>query len=72
MTLNLPSTRCTAPVVEQLKEVLRTHPGTTEVRLKLMARDGTKVLKLDDRLRVSPSPALSADLKLLLGPGCLS
>ena len=31
--ITLPSTRCTPPVVEQLKEVLRTHPGTTEVRL---------------------------------------
>jgi DNA polymerase-3 subunit alpha len=71
VTVTLPSTRCTLPVVEQLKEVLRTHPGTTEVRLKLMARDGTKVLRLDDRLRVTPSPALSADLKHLLGPGCL-
>ena len=48
-----PSTRCTPPVVEQLKEVLRTHPGTTEVRLKLMARAGTTVLRLDDRLRVT-------------------
>ena len=32
--ITLPSTRCTPPVVEQLKEVLRTHPGTTEVRLR--------------------------------------
>ncbi len=71
VTVTLPSTRCTLPVVEQLKEVLRTHPGTTEVRLKLMARDETLVLRLDDRLRVTPSPALSADLKQLLGPGCL-
>ena len=45
VTINLPSTRCTPPVVEQLKEVLRTHPGTTEVRLKLMAREGTTVLQ---------------------------
>ena len=69
--MTLPSTRCTPPVVEQLKDVLRTHPGTTEVRLKLMARAGTTVLRLDDRLRVTPSPALYADLKHLLGPGCL-
>ncbi|KAJ1684010.1 hypothetical protein LUZ63_020750 [Rhynchospora breviuscula] len=71
VVVSLPSTRCTPPVVTQLKEVLGTHPGTTEVRLRLMARDGTKVLRLDDRLRVRPSAALSADLKQLLGPGCL-
>jgi DNA polymerase-3 subunit alpha len=69
--ITLPSTRCTPAVVEQLKEVLRTHPGTTEVRLKLVTRRGTQVLKVDDRLRVTSSPALSGDLKHLLGPGCL-
>jgi DNA polymerase-3 subunit alpha len=71
VVITLPSTRCTAPVVEQLKEVLGTHPGTTEVQLKLLARSATTVLKLDDRLRVTPTPALYADLKQLLGPGCL-
>jgi DNA polymerase-3 subunit alpha len=68
----MPLTRCTAPVVEQLKEILATHPGMSEVRLKLMARDSTKVMRLDDGLRVTPSPALFADLKQLLGPGCLT
>jgi DNA polymerase-3 subunit alpha len=71
VVISLPSTRCTAPVVEQLKEVLRTHPGMTEVQLRLLTRQATKVMRLDDRLRVTPSPALFADLKQLLGPGCL-
>ncbi|HEX7739995.1 MAG TPA: OB-fold nucleic acid binding domain-containing protein, partial [Marmoricola sp.] len=68
----LPATRCTPPVVEQLKDVLRTHPGVTEVRLLLKTRGSTKVLRLDDRLRVTSSPALIADLKHLLGPGCVA
>jgi DNA polymerase III subunit alpha len=72
VVINLPSTRCTPPVVGQLKDVLATHPGMTEVQLRLRARNGTTVLRLDDRLRVTPSPALFADLKHLLGPGCLS
>jgi len=71
VVISMPSTRCTAPVVEQLKEVLATHPGTTEVQLKLLSRDETLVMRLDDRLRVTPAPALFADLKQLLGPGCL-
>lgn len=29
-------------------------------------------LRLDNGLRVSPTPALMGDLKALLGPGCLS
>ncbi len=71
VVITLPATRCTGPVVEQLKEVLGTHPGMTEVRLKLLNRASITVLKLDDRLRVTPTPALFADLKQLLGPGCL-
>ena len=72
VVISLPSTRCTPPVVDQLRDVLATHPGLTEVRLRLLARSGTTVLRLDDGLRVSPSPALFADLKQLLGPGCLA
>ena len=72
VVISLPSTRCTGPVVEQLKDVLATHPGVTEVRLRLLTRNATKVMRLDDRLRVTPSPALFADLKQLLGPGCLT
>jgi DNA polymerase-3 subunit alpha len=72
VVINLPSTRVTGAVVEQLRDVLGTHPGVTEVRLRLLTRDATKVMRLDDKLRVTPSPALFADLKQLLGPGCLT
>jgi DNA polymerase-3 subunit alpha len=64
-------TRCVPPVVERLKEVLRTHPGPTDVHLRLLTGNRTKVLKLDDKLRVRPSPSLLADLKQLLGPACV-
>jgi DNA polymerase-3 subunit alpha len=72
VVITLPSTRCTPPVVDQLRDVLGTHPGVTEVRLRLMTRTATTVMRLDERLRVEPSPALFADLKALLGPNCLS
>jgi DNA polymerase-3 subunit alpha len=72
VVISLPSTRCTPPVVEQLKEVLGTHPGVTEVRLRLMTKTSTTVLRLEDRLRVTPSQSLFADLKALLGPSCLA
>ncbi|MGI8523130.1 MAG: DNA polymerase III subunit alpha [Nocardioides sp.] len=70
--VSLPSTRVTAHVVDALKDVLATHPGVTEVHLRLLGRGSTTVMRVDDRLRVTPSPALFADLKQLLGPGCLS
>jgi DNA polymerase III subunit alpha len=72
VVISLPSTRCTPPVVDQLRDVLGTHPGVTEVRLNLMTRTSTTVMRLDDRLRVAPTPALFADLKALLGPHCLT
>jgi DNA polymerase III subunit alpha len=64
--------RCVPPVVERLKEVLRTHPGPTEVHLRLLTGNRVKILRLDDKLRVRSSPSLLADLKQLLGPGCTS
>ena len=72
ITLALPATRCTPPVVDRLKDVLATHPGTTEVRLELQSGGRSTVLRLDERLRVTATPALMADLKELLGAGCLA
>ncbi len=63
--------RCIAPVVDRLREVLKTHAGPLEVHLRLQSGARTKVLKLDDKLRVRPSPSLVADLKQLLGPACV-
>jgi DNA polymerase-3 subunit alpha len=72
VVISLPVARCTPPVVERLKEVLATHPGATEVHLRLQAAARTTVLRIDDGLRVNPSPALMGDLKALLGASCLA
>jgi DNA polymerase-3 subunit alpha len=72
VVITLAAGRCTGPLVEQLRDVLGTHPGGTEVRLRLQSGENSKLLRLDDRLRVTPSPALMADLKALLGPSCLA
>ncbi|HEX5384827.1 MAG TPA: DNA polymerase III subunit alpha, partial [Propionibacteriaceae bacterium] len=71
VVISLPATRCTPQVVQQLRDVLASHPGLTEVRLRLRSADKTTVMKLDERLRVTPSAPLMADLKALLGPSCL-
>ncbi|WP_310962995.1 DNA polymerase III subunit alpha [Nocardioides terrisoli] len=71
LRISVPSTRCTPAMVEQLKDILRTHPGMTEVQMLLKSRGSTKVFRIDDRLRVTSTPALIADLKQLLGPGCM-
>ncbi|MCC6496670.1 MAG: DNA polymerase III subunit alpha [Propionibacteriaceae bacterium] len=73
LVIQLPAVRCTPAVIEQLRQVLRAHPGSTEVRVKLLsATNGSKVWKLDEGLRVAPSRPLMADLKALLGPSCVT
>jgi DNA polymerase III subunit alpha len=69
--VSIPEARCIPPVVEGLKEVLRTHPGPIEVHLRLISGSRVKVLRLDSKLRVRPSASLLADLKQLLGPACV-
>ena len=71
VVISLPVARCTPPVVDRLKEVLASHPGATEVHLRLQGPASTKVLRIDDGLRVNASPALMGDLKALLGAACL-
>ncbi|HMG29262.1 MAG TPA: DNA polymerase III subunit alpha [Jiangellaceae bacterium] len=71
VVVTIAAARCTPPLVERLKDVLATHPGVTEVHLRLQTGGRTTVMRLDDGLRVTPSTALMGDLKALLGPSCL-
>jgi DNA polymerase-3 subunit alpha len=69
--VSMPVQRCVPAVVDRMQEVLRSHPGLAEVHLRLVNGRRTTVVKLDDKLRVKPSPGLLADLKQLLGPACV-
>ena len=69
--IKLEAERCTPPVVDRMKEILRSHPGTREVHLKIEGGNKNTVLRLDDGLKITASPSLSADLKSILGPDCL-
>ena len=71
LVITLPLARCTPPVVERMKEVLRSHPGTTDVHLRLESATENTLLTIDEGLKVSATASLSADLKALLGPNCL-
>ncbi len=70
VVLQLPSSRCTPPLMKSLKQVLASHPGAAEVHLRLVSSGEPMVLKLGPN-RVAPTIALMADLKALLGPSCL-
>ena len=69
--ISIDSTRVTPPIVERMKEILRSHPGNREVHLKVEDGRGGMVMKIDDALRVTASPSLSADLKEILGADCI-
>jgi DNA polymerase-3 subunit alpha len=70
--VSMAATRCTPPIVARLREVLGTHPGTTEVRLRLLNGGRETVLRLDQGLRVSPTASLMGEIKALLGPASVA
>jgi DNA polymerase-3 subunit alpha len=71
LVISMEMSRCTPPVIERMKEILRSHPGGREVHLQLDENGKQTVLKIDEGLKVTSSPSLSADLKTVLGPDCL-
>ncbi|MFB9239676.1 DNA polymerase III subunit alpha [Plantactinospora siamensis] len=71
VVLALPPSRCTPPLVERLREVLISHPGSAEVHVKLVNGSRATLLRLGPT-RVAPTTALMADLKALLGPSAVA
>jgi DNA polymerase-3 subunit alpha len=69
LLISLPITSCTPPIVERIKEILRSHPGKREVHLAINDAGSQTMMKID--ALVTSSPSLSADLKSILGPDCL-
>jgi DNA polymerase-3 subunit alpha len=72
LTISVPVVRVTPELVSRLKGVLHNHPGSQEVRLRLLNGEAPKTLRLGADLRVATSGALMADLKALLGPACVA
>jgi DNA polymerase-3 subunit alpha len=71
VVVSLRKDQCRPPVVERLREILTTHPGTTEVHLQLVLGGRPTPLRVPG-FRVAATPALMGDLKALLGPACLA
>jgi DNA polymerase-3 subunit alpha len=71
LVINLPVDACTRAVVEQLKDVLAGHPGSTQVFLHLAKSQKTTVLRLGSEFWVDTTNGLHAEIKALLGPGAL-
>jgi DNA polymerase III subunit alpha len=69
LLISLPISSCTPPIVDRIKEILRSHPGKREVHLQINDEGSNTMMKID--ALVTSSPSLSADLKSILGPDCL-
>jgi DNA polymerase-3 subunit alpha len=72
VVITLAAARVNPPTVDRLREVLGTHPGTSEVHLRLQSAQRTTLLKLDDAYKVRRTPALMGDLKALLGASAVA
>ena len=58
--------------IDDLRELLARHPGDSEVFVHLERPERTTVLRLADDYRVDASNGLYAELRILLGPDCIS
>ncbi|MGC4175758.1 DNA polymerase III subunit alpha [Demequina sp.] len=72
VAITLPAARVTPPLVEQVKGILRSHPGSIEVRMVLTGSGDPVTMRLGDEFRVARSSALYGDLKAAFGPSCLA
>ncbi|MDP9223710.1 MAG: DNA polymerase III subunit alpha, partial [Actinomycetota bacterium] len=71
LVINLPASSCTSKTVQTLKDVLASHPGTTQVFLHLVSTIKTTVLRLGSEFYVDTHNGLHAELKALLGPNAV-
>jgi DNA polymerase-3 subunit alpha len=71
VVLTLPLGQVTAARAERLREILREHPGATEVHVKLTQPGRSVLMTLDDGLRVNATSALFGDLKATFGAAVL-
>ena len=72
VAITLPAARVNPPMVEEIKGILRSHPGSVEVRMVLTGSGDPVTMRLGDEFRVARSSALYGDLKAAFGPSCLA
>ncbi|HET8767265.1 MAG TPA: OB-fold nucleic acid binding domain-containing protein, partial [Pedococcus sp.] len=72
VVVTIDTNRATQSKVEELKAVLSSHPGSTEVHVRLSQPGRSVVMRLEDTYRVNATDALFGDLKVILGPRCLA
>ncbi len=67
LILKIPFPRADDRVLEELKTVIRSHPGPNRVHIQIIGEEKTTVMRLNDHFRVETSSGLFAELRSLLG-----
>ncbi len=60
-----------ATVIDDLKGILKRFPGKCSVDMHVQLGETARCLRLGEGFRVDPQPTLFAELKVLLGDGCV-
>jgi DNA polymerase-3 subunit alpha len=68
--VQVPAAAATTTVIAELDEILKRHPGSSEVELRVRHPDSVRVFTLPHRVEVSG--ALYGELRRVLGPNALA
>ena len=71
ITIVVPEYLVTEANLKELKEALRDHKGTADVRMLVRTRDKEQLVLLDASVRVEPNPSLFGEIKTIFGPSCI-
>ena len=71
ITIVVPEYLVTEANLKELKETLRDHKGTADVRMLVRTRDKEQLVLLDPSVRVDPNPSLFGEIKTIFGPSCI-
>ena len=71
LNIYIAANRLTEDIAEQLRDILGSSPGQSEVRMHLRGSKGVTIVQLGDDLRVNRGSGLAGQLKTLLGLHCL-
>lgn len=71
ITIVVPEYLVTEANLKELKETLRDHKGTADVRMLVRTRDKEQLVLLDASVCVEPNPSLFGEIKTIFGPSCI-
>jgi hypothetical protein len=66
--LQVDAARLPASAIEDVKDIIETNCGPTEVVLELLTSAGTRILRLGENYRVQHTPGVRAELEAALAP----